>query len=47
MLTVLFVMAVLCGAYSLLSYIDGNRMDAREVGSYLHYEYKASALSQL
>jgi len=47
MLTVLFVMAVLFGAYSLLSYIDGARVDSREVGSYLHYEYKASALSQL
>lgn len=47
MLTVLFVMAVLFGAYALLSYIDGNRADSREIGSYLHYEYKASTLSQL
>ena len=47
MLTVLFVMAVLFGAYSLLSYIDGARIEAREVGSYLHYEYNASMLSRL
>ncbi|MBQ2834569.1 MAG: hypothetical protein IJN79_02045 [Clostridia bacterium] len=46
MLTVLFVLAVLFGAYNLLSLIDGGR-DSREVGSYLHYEYKASTLSSL
>lgn len=47
MLTVLFVLAVLCGAYILLSMIDGHHADAREVGSYLRTEYKASSLSSL
>lgn len=46
MLTVLFVIAVLTGAYSLLSIIDG-QASSREVGSYLHYEYKATMLSSL
>ncbi len=46
MLTVLFVFAVLFGAYNLLSLIDGQSA-SREVGAYLRYEYKASALSQL
>ena len=46
MLTVLFVIAVLFGASSLLSLIDG-RVTSREVGSYLHYEYNASMLSRL
>lgn len=46
MLTVLFVIAVLLGASSLLSLVDG-RENSREVGSYLHYEYNASVLSRL
>lgn len=46
MLTVLFVIAVLLGASSLLSLIDG-RSNSTEVGSYLHYEYNASVLSRL
>jgi len=46
MLTVLFVFAVLFGSYHLLSAIDGQRASS-EMGSYLRYEYKASALSQL
>ncbi len=46
MLTVLFVIAVLLGASSLLSLLDG-RETSREVGSYLHYEYNASMLSRL
>ena len=47
MLTVLFVLAVLCGAYMLLSAIDGHYADSREVGSYLRTEYKASSLTSL
>ncbi|MBR5560036.1 MAG: hypothetical protein IKU73_01320 [Clostridia bacterium] len=47
MLTVLFVLAVLCGAYMLLSVIDGHYADSREVGSYLRTEYKASSLNSL
>lgn len=46
MLTVLFVIAVLFGASSLISLCDG-RSTSREVGSYLHYEYNASMLSRL
>ena len=46
MLTVLFVIAVLFGASSLLSLVDG-RETYSEVGSYLHYEYNASMLSRL
>lgn len=46
MLTVLFVIAVLFGASSLLSLVDG-REPSSEVGSYLHYEYNASMLSRL
>lgn len=46
MLTILFVIAVLLGASSLLSLIDG-RSNSAEVGSYLHYEYNASMLSRL
>ena len=45
MLTVLFVCAVLFGAYNLLSMIDGS--SSREVCSYLHYEYNATMLSRL
>lgn len=45
MLTVLFVFAVLFGAYNLLSMIDGQA--SREVGSYLRYEYNATMLSRL
>ena len=47
MLTVLFVLAVLCGAYMLLSMIDGHYADSREVGAYLRTEYKASSLTSL
>ena len=46
MLTVLFVLAVLFGAYNLISLLDGH-VASREVSTYLHDEYKASALSQL
>ena len=46
MLTVLFVIAVLLGASSLLSLVDG-RETSREVGSYLHYEYNEYMLSRL
>ena len=46
MLTILFVMAVLFGASSLLSVIDG-RSASSEIDSYLHYEYNASMLSRL
>ena len=46
MLTVLFVIAVLFGAYNLLSVIDGNAA-SREVGSYLRTEYNATVLSRL
>lgn len=46
MLTVLFVIAVLFGASSLLSLIDGHATSS-EVGSYLRYEYNASMLSRL
>lgn len=46
MLTVLFVIAVLLGASSLLSLVDG-RSNSAEVGSYLRYEYNASMLSRL
>ena len=45
MLTVLFVFAVLFGAYNLLSMLDRN--SSREVGSYLRYEYNATLLSSL
>ena len=45
MLTVLFVFAVLFGAYNLLSMIDNHA--SREVGSYLRYEYNATMLSRL
>ena len=45
MLTVLFVFAVLFGAYNLLSMID--RQSSREVGSYLRIEYNATLLSRL
>jgi len=45
MLTVLFVFAVLFGAYNLLSMID--RQSSREVGSYLRSEYNATVLSRL
>ena len=45
MLTVLFVIAVLFGASSLLSLVDG-RETSREVGSYLHYEYNMMPLSR-
>jgi len=47
MMTILFVAAVLCGAYFLLSMLDGSRVASNEVGSYLHYEYNASMLSRL
>ena len=40
------VIAVLFGASSLLSLVDG-RETSSEVGSYLHYEYNASMLSRL
>ena len=46
MLTVLFVVAVLFGASSLLSLLD-RRTASNEVGSYLRYEYNASMLSGL
>ena len=46
MLTVLFVIAILFGASSLLSMIDG-RTASREVGSYLRTEYNATVLSRL
>ena len=46
MLTVLFVFAILFGAYNLLSMIDGHAA-SREVGSYLRYEYNATMLSRL
>ena len=45
LLTVLFVIAVLFGAYNLLSMID--RQSSREIGSYLRYEYNATMLSRL
>lgn len=45
MLTVLFVFAVLFGAYNLLSMID--RQSSREIGSYLRTEYNATMLSSL
>lgn len=45
MLTVLFIAAILFGAYSLLSMID--RQSSREVGSYLRYEYNTTLLSSL
>ena len=45
MLTVLFVCAVLFGAYNLLSMID--RQSSREIGSYLRTEYNATMLSSL
>lgn len=45
MLTVLFVFAVLFGAYNLLSMIDGH--SSNEVGIYLRYEYNATMLSRL
>ena len=44
--TVLFVFAVLFGAYNLLSMIDGHAA-SREVGSYLRSEYNATVLSRL
>ena len=47
MMTILFVSAVLCGAYFLLSAIDNGGVETREVGSYLRYEYNASMLSRL
>ena len=46
MLTVLFVIAILFGASSLLSMID-SRTASREVGSYLRTEYNATVLSRL
>ena len=46
MLTVLFVFAVLFGAYNLLSIIDG-QASSREIGSYLRTEYNATMLSRL
>ena len=46
MLTVLFVIAILFGAYNLLSVIDGNAA-SREIGSYLRTEYNATVLSRL
>ena len=46
MLTVLFVIAILFGASTLLSMIDG-RASSREVGSYLRTEYNATVLSRL
>ena len=46
MLTVLFVFAVLFGAYNLLSMLD-SQSSSREVGSYLRYEYNATMLSRL
>jgi len=45
MLTVLFVFAVLFGAYNLLSMLDSQ--SSREVGSYLRSEYNATMLSRL
>ena len=45
MLTVLFIAAILFGAYSLLSVIE--RQSSREVGSYLRYEYNTTLLSSL
>jgi len=45
MLTVLFIFAVLFGAYNLLSMID--RHSSFEVGSYLRTEYNATLLSSL
>ena len=45
MLTVLFVCAVLFGAYALLSLLD--RQSSRAVGSYLRSEYNATMLSSL
>ena len=45
MLTVLFVFAVLFGAYNLLSMIDGHSSNG--VGSYLRTEYNATMLSRL
>ncbi len=44
MLTVLFVFAILFGAYITFTQIDAS---STEVSSYLRTEYKASALSQL
>ena len=46
MMTILFVSAVLCGSYFLLSALD-NRCESVEVGSYLRQEYNASMLSRL
>ena len=46
MLTVLFVFAVLFGAYNLLSMLD-SQSSSREVGSYLRTEYNATVLSRL
>lgn len=47
MMTILFVAAVLCGSYFLLSALDNGCAKSREVGSYLHYEYNATMLSRL
>jgi len=46
-MTILFVSAILCGSYFLLSAIDNGSAQSREVGSYLRYEYNASLLSRL
>ena len=47
MMTILFVAAVICGASYILSAVDNGRIESREVGSYLHYEYNASMLTRL
>ena len=47
MMTILFVSAVLCGSYFLLSALDNGCAESREVGSYLRQEYNASMLSRL
>ena len=47
MMTILFVAAVLCASYFLLSALDNGCAESREVGSYLRYEYNASMLSRL
>ena len=47
MTTLLFVSAILCGSYFLLSALDNNAASSREVGSYLRYEYNASMLTRL
>ena len=47
MMTTLFVGAVLCGAFVLLSMLDNGYVKSRDVRSYLHYEYNASVLNRL